>query len=466
VIPGGRILHRLTRLGVTSETPPADAKYIILTNSVGCVGILVGVFYLFVNSTAQSRVAPIWPSVLNIAVYLFPLWLNHRGRHWLATTVLVVAGMATQVAFVLVFGYASGNHFFFLPMVAGISLIYPPKYWATAIFFVVVALVAFVAIVLSGDAIQPLLPNLDPRGAHTYYVLALLISAVIIAFVTLYSHRQNVLAERRVEQRTQELARALEDLKQAQARMIESENQAVLGRLAAGLLHEMNTPLGSMRSAANTIRRAVDQSRDFVLGLSESKRAESQAAIRSMEVSSDLCRSLESSTERIRNVVEGLEDFVALDAAERMPFDVRKGLDSTLTLLGASLGDRIEVVREYPKTLPKVLCFPGRLNQAFLCIFQNAIQAIDGEGEIRVRVRENDGGVKIEIVDNGRGIPASVMPEIFQLGLAQKRGRVGLRLGLAMSKRTVEELGGRLALESIEGRGTTAHIALPIGGYS
>ena len=82
---------------------------------------------------------------------------------------------------------------------------------------------------------------------------------------------------------------------------------------------------------------------------------------------------------------------MALDEAERKLFDLREGIDVALGLLGASLGDRIRVVREYPEALPAVLCSPAKLNRAFLSILQNAVQAIEGNGEIRVTVREREG---------------------------------------------------------------------------
>jgi signal transduction histidine kinase len=186
------------------------------------------------------------------------------------------------------------------------------------------------------------------------------------------------------------------------------------------------------------------------------------AALRAIEVSNQLCESLKESTGRISTVVEGLRHFVGLDEAERKLLDVREGIDGALALLGPSLDDRIEVVRDFAETLPKILCFPAKLNRAFLCVLQNAVQAIEDRGSIGVTVSELDGRIEIEIADNGKGIPATMMPEIFQLGLTRKAGRIGLRLGLPMSKRSIEELGGQLALESVEGRGTTVRITLSI----
>ncbi len=85
-----------------------------------------------------------------------------------------------------------------------------------------------------------------------------------------------------------------------------------------------------------------------------------------------------------------------------------------------------------------------------------------GSGVIRVTVGEFNGRIEIELADDGKGIPAIMMPEIFQLGLTRKAGRVGMRLGLPTSKRSIEEMGGQLALESIEREGTTVRMTLPV----
>ena len=451
------ILRDLTHLGVAAETPPSDAKYIILTNSVGLVGVLVSALYLLVNLSLAS---PMGGPVASAVVYGLPLWLNRRRCYWAATTWMCLGSMGIQLAFVWVFGYASGNHLYFLPLLGAIALIYPPRHRGTATVLVLSALVIFVVIVLLGDRIRPLM-QFDSVTAHAYHTLALVIAAAVIAFISYYSHRRTVIAETQVEERTQELALTLRELQATQAQMIAAENQALLGRLAAGLLHEVNTPLGSIRSAANTITVEVARCRSFVAARADRNHPDGEAAVRSMEISSQLCESLEVSTGRLAAVVEGLRRFVALEEADRKLFDLREGIDVALGLLGASLGDRIRVVREYPEALPAVLCSPAKLNRAFLSILQNAVQAIEGNGEIRVTVREREGSIEIELSDNGKGIPAWKMPEIFDLGLTRKAGRMGLRLGLPMSKRSIEEMGGRLALESIEDQGTTVRMMFP-----
>ena len=374
---------------------------------------------------------------------------------------MCVAAFATHVTLTFAFGTVSGNQFYFLPILGGVTLVYPPRHRKTAAFVVLAGLVTFIAIVVWGDAVRPLVP-VDSETAHIYYVLALILAAALVAFISYYSHRRTVIAEAQVEARSRELARTLRELQVTQAQMIEAENQAILGRLVAGLLHEVNTPLGSIRSAAGSINEAVERWGQLVTEHADRSHPDGEAALRAVEVCSQLCDSLEVSTGRISTVFEGLRHFVGLDEAERKLFDVREGIDGALALLGPSVDDRIEVIRDYAETLPEVLCFPAKLNRAFLCVLQNAAQAIEDRGVIRVTVREFDGRIEIELADDGKGIPATMIPEIFQLGLTRKAGRIGLRLGLPMSKRSIEEMGGQLALESIEREGTTVRMTLPV----
>ena len=459
-IPG--FVHKVTHLGVTPGSSPSDDRYTILTNTVSAVGVLVSLIYLPVNLSVENLLAAqIVPPLVSAPAFALPLWLNHRGRYWAATTTMIVIGIGTQLVFTVGYGTVSGNQFYFLPILAGVPLLYPPRYRGTGGFLLLLTLFTFIALVLWGDRLRPFLPFNDDV-ARGYYVLGLIMSGALVAFVSYYAHRRTIIAETAVEKRSRELVRAFRELQATQAQMIEAENQAVLGRLVAGLLHEINTPLGSIRSVAHTMAGALMRVEHLVAQHADPNQADGGAALRAMEVSPQLRDSLEASTERIASVVEGLRQFVGLDEAERKRLDVRKGIDGALLLLGPSIQGRIELVREYADAVPEVVCYPAKLNRAFLSVLQNAVQAIPDRGVVRVTVREHQGGVMIEIIDDGRGISASKMSEIFELGLTRKKGRIALRLGLPMSKRFIEELGGELAVESIEGTGTTVRMTLPV----
>ncbi|MGH9460880.1 MAG: sensor histidine kinase, partial [Vicinamibacteria bacterium] len=343
-------LHDLTHLGVAPDTPPSDAKYIILTNSVSSLGLLVSLLYFPVNLSVEGNLSvQLVPPVASSVGFSLPLWLNYRRRHWVATTAMSVAGLGTPLAFTLAFGPESGNHFYLLPILSGVTLLYPPRYRTTAGVVVLIGLISFIAIVLWGDHVSPLAPFREDV-AQDYHALAVIISAALVAFISYYAHRRTVIVEAQVAARSRELVRTIRELQATQAQMIEAENQAVLARLVAGLLHEINTPLGSIRSAADTMAGAVTRWERVVTQYADPGDPEGQAALRALEVAPQLRDSLHEGTARVSTVVEGLRQFVGLDEAERKPLDVRKGIDGALSLLGPSLQGRIEVIRDYAET--------------------------------------------------------------------------------------------------------------------
>jgi signal transduction histidine kinase len=258
------------------------------------------------------------------------------------------------------------------------------------------------------------------------------------------------------------LQTALTDLKEAQVQIIDTEKQAVIGRLASGILHEMNTPLGAIRSSSDTLGKALERLRKFVAEHASGDSAEAQQALRMAAKAPKVHELIDTSVDRLSAVVGGLARFVSLDESERKAIDVRESLDTGLALLADSLANRVQVERDYDEDVPDVMCFPAKLNQVFLSVLQNAAQAIGERGTIRLGVSVDGEALAVVVADTGRGIPASQLAGLFDIGLTKKEGRVGMQLGLPMSKRHLDEIGGSIALDSIEGEGTTVRIVVPI----
>jgi signal transduction histidine kinase len=268
--------------------------------------------------------------------------------------------------------------------------------------------------------------------------------------------RLNEGLEQQVAERTRELSHALESLKGAQGQLVETEKQATIGRLAAGIVHEINTPLGTLRSSVDTIDRALRRCQPLVAT------AEGEHVGRALEVGSRSAQVLRTSSDRLQRVVESLKRFVSVDESEERALNVQASIEDAVALLGPTLGERIEIVRDYPDAVPPVRCNPARINQVFVNLLENAAQAIDERGRIEIAVVAGDGRLEISFSDDGRGIPAVQQQRLFAFDLATKRdGRVGLRLGLPSSKRAVEAIGGTLELRSAEGQGTTVRLNLP-----
>lgn len=257
------------------------------------------------------------------------------------------------------------------------------------------------------------------------------------------------------------IQKALADLKEAQIQIVSREKQAVVGRLVSGILHEMNTPLGAIRSSTDTMSKSVERCGEFISARADEGTPEGKRALRAVKVAPKLRQAVDESVARLSSVIDGLSNFASLDEAEQKPVNVRESLDASIALLGDAMGDRIQVDRRYDEDLPEVRCFPARLNQVLLSVLQNAVHAMDGRGTIRVTATRRPASVALEITDTGRGIPASQLPHLFDVGFTQRAGRVGMQLGLPMSKRHIDEIGGRIDIESTEGDGTTVRIELP-----
>ncbi len=446
--------QRLMHLGVDEETPAVEAKYIILVNSVLGVAFLLGLTYLILNlNRVGISFLGMAPNLATLVSCVVALWLNQRKRYWLATTSFIGLACISPFSWVGLYGTDSLSYFFTLPLIGAIPLVYPPRHRVTALALTAFGIVVFLSLAFLGSRIEPLLA-LDSEIHHLFRIVTLVLLPLVIAFVSFYSHSGTVAAEQKLDQRSRELAEALEHLKETQGQLIESENQSRLSRVTAGLLHEVNTPLGALRSSVDVVVRTLSRE--------NSPESKTDPDSSKPHPAAEVFALLRTSSDRIVNIIESLRQFVGLDEAERKPYDVRKSMDIALRLLEHSLGNRVEVKRNYPATLHPVLCYPARLNRVFLNLLQNSIQAIEGTGVIRVSVSEGADDIDVEITDTGSGISPERLAEVFKFELASKGQRVGMRMGLPVSKRSIEELGGSLTLESRKGEGTTVRVKIPV----
>ena len=274
--------------------------------------------------------------------------------------------------------------------------------------------------------------------------------------------------EQKVEERTREvneknaaLEETLHELRNTQSQLVMREKMASLGNLVAGVAHEINNPVGAVGSASDVSSRCADRIEDVV------ESGETIDAVRGDRRFQQALRLLKDNTriaiegsERIAKIVKSLRNFARLDEAEFQNADLHEGLESTLTLLDHDLRDRISVVKEYGE-IPRVYCSPGELNQVFMNLLTNAIEAIEGQGTIRIETLADEAHVYVKISDTGRGIPAEKMDTIFDPGVTDKGGAVGVGLGLPTSYRIVQRHKGTIEVESELGEGSTFAVKIP-----
>ena len=266
-------------------------------------------------------------------------------------------------------------------------------------------------------------------------------------------------------QRLEEQNRALEEnlrlLRETQNQLVLQEKMASLGDLVAGVVHEMNTPLGAISSMHDTLTRATDKLKQTLERTFPAEYKDNRTIQSVFKVIADASRVMASGAERVGSIVGSLRDFARLDEAEFQVVDLHAGIDSALTLLRNRIGENITVVKEYTD-IPPLYCSPGQLNQVFMHLFKNALQAIEETGEISVTTFEEDDKVCVRISATGAGIPPEQLERIFDFDFRATDLRVKMGLGLSTDYRIVQDHKGEIQIESEVGKGTEVTISLPI----
>ncbi|WP_407889801.1 AAA family ATPase [Scytonema sp. NUACC26] len=319
---------------------------------------------------------------------------------------------------------------------------------------------------------------------------------------------------REINEKNQHLKKALEELQNTQTQLIQSEKMSSLGQMVAGIAHEINNPInfihGNITHATEYVKSLLNLITIYQQEFSNSSTLASEKAVEiDLDfIKEDLPKLLDSmfvGTSRIRNIVLGLRNFSRLDEAEMKPVDIHEGIDNTLMILHhrfkvkSTLRDtaearrqlayrcEIEVTKEYSQ-LPLVECYPGQLNQVFMNIIANAIDALEeslvvghlsfvGDEEQRTKDKEqmttptirirtelvNNDWVLIRIADNGAGIPEDVRQKVFDPFFTTKSVGTGTGLGLSISYQiVVDKHRGSLTYNSVPGEGTEFVVQIPL----
>ncbi|GBE30897.1 sporulation kinase E [bacterium BMS3Bbin04] len=290
-------------------------------------------------------------------------------------------------------------------------------------------------------------------------------------------HTENL--EQLVEERTLELSsrnveleKTLKHLNEAQEQLVSSEKMASIGQLAAGVAHEINNPIGFVRSNLSTMTKYTQKITGVLEAMKEklSNDEEIEQMWKKQKISfilEDLDELLSESydgTNRVATIVKDLKNVSNIDRSQIMDSDLEQALDSTLNIVWNEIKYKAEVEKEYAG-IPSVVCNPQQVNQVFLNILVNASHAIeDPPGKIIVRtVKYSDNEVAVEIQDDGMGMDEETRSKIFDAFYTTKEIGKGTGLGLSISYRIIREHGGSIEVESELGVGTTFRIILPVG---
>jgi two-component system NtrC family sensor kinase len=294
----------------------------------------------------------------------------------------------------------------------------------------------------------------------------------------------NEFLEHRVEERTRELKAALQQLREQEALLIQSEKMSSLGQMVAGVAHEVNTPLAYVKASLDTVHGRMPKvaaalgEAERLIQMLQSEQADDAQLSRQFAVASSALREAHSGGAfpeldtlvqdgmygigQISELVNNLRNFARLDRSRIAEFDLNEGLASAISIAKHQLKKR--TVNKLLGAIPKISCAPSQINQVFLNLLTNAAQATPEEGGvINLRTFQPDPSrVVVEVMDNGHGIPADVLPKIFDPFFTTKEVGKGTGLGLSICYKIIDAHGGRIDVDSKIGVGTRFTVTLPV----
>ncbi|WP_020482171.1 ATP-binding protein [Methylomonas sp. MK1] len=262
-------------------------------------------------------------------------------------------------------------------------------------------------------------------------------------------------------------------LEETQMQLLQSEKMASIGQLAAGVAHEINNPIGFVNSNLSTLQEYVD---GMLRLLAAYERIEGSLVNEALEnikhlkqeinigylredIGDLLAESLDG-LQRVRRIVKDLKDFSHVGELEQQSANLESGLDSTLNVVWNEIKYKADVVKEYGG-IPEINCIASQLNQVFMNLLINAVQAIEDHGRITLRTAYDEQNVWVEVEDTGKGIKPEQLGKIFDPFFTTKSVGMGTGLGLSLSYGIVKKHNGRIEVKSELGKGTCFRVCLP-----
>lgn len=317
----------------------------------------------------------------------------------------------------------------------------------------------------------------NEERAQTMSTLGSLVVVGALAFLFLVLFLIGRRAERNLLQ--QETER-----ENAQRQLAQSEKMASLGQMVAGVAHQLNTPLAFSHNNVSLVMQQLEQMEKplrlgtklaqlarratgdrVVLNLQQVRpqldgcEADPQDVPMMRDMLGDVLHGIEQMSEMVVN----MRDFTRLDRANVGEYDLNKGLKTVAYVARSAIPNGIQIVEQYGP-VPPILCTPSQLNQVFLNLINNAAQAIREIGKVTLRTRVEGARVRVDVEDDGAGIPSDVLPQIFESYFTTKPEGVGTGLGLSIARDIVRQHGGDIEVKTKLGKGTTFTVWLPLQG--
>ena len=269
-----------------------------------------------------------------------------------------------------------------------------------------------------------------------------------------------------LEDKVKELHQANREIRSTQVQLVHSSKMASLGQLVAGVAHELNNPISYTYSNLNHLKTYMEKIQKTMKAKDQQEFSKLKKELNIHFILRDIDGIIKSSLDgikRTKDIVGNLRNFSRLDEAEIKEVDLHEGLKATLNLLKSALKDRIQVHKKLGK-LPKISCYSSQINQVFMNILSNAVQAIEGKGDIWIETQAFKNEIHIRVQDSGEGIPEADLSRIFDPFFTTKKVGLGTGLGLSISYSIIQKHHGDIRVESEIGKGSTFTIILPEKG--
>ena len=322
----------------------------------------------------------------------------------------------------------------------------------------------------------------DSQQSALVFLVLFLVAVVGFSFLIFTAYRARKRAARKLAEQKEDLGRLVEELKETQSQLVQSEKMASLGVLTAGIAHEINNAINFVYSGIHVLSDKFSEIRPVISHVTDLKEgdADLKKSIKALikereEVSYDeaqgiidqMISSIKVGAERTTEIVKGLRIFSRSETEKKTKIDIHNDLDVALLLLNSRHKDSVKINKNFTGELLEIEGYKGQLSQAFLNIISNSIDAVADkgkEGKIDIFTSMNGQRIEVKIVDNGVGMTDEERQKIFDPFYTTKKVGAGTGLGLSITYGIVERHGGTIAVNSEKNEGSEFIIKLPIAG--
>lgn len=334
--------------------------------------------------------------------------------------------------------------------------------------------ILYVPILFKDKAVGVITVQSFMKKAYTQYHLNMLRNISIYTAIAL----ENAAAYQEITDKSKKLEKTLKELQNTQMQLVHAEKLASLGELTAGIAHEINNPVNFVQAGVESLQhllsdfwlifnkyQELDQVQDEkqlkLLLQNIIKHKEELELDETRALIEEVIKAIKEGAVRIIDIVKGLRDFSLPEATESKWVDIHENLDKTLLLLKSKYKTYIDIHTNYDTQVGHIQCYPSQLNQVFLNIIKNAIQAIKERGQITITTKNHNNYITIRIKDSGQGMSEKVRSRIFEPFFTTKGVGEGTGLGLAISYGIIQKHKGKIEVKSEPGAGCEFMITLP-----